>query len=51
VPLVPVCGTSCAPAALVTGNTVFTSSNHVYEQIVRVGFNYRFASGYGGYDR
>jgi len=40
-PLVPICGATCAPAALVTGSTTFTSSSHVYDQIIRVGFNYR----------
>ncbi len=38
---VPVCGNSCAPAALVTGSTSFTSLNHVYEHIIRVGVNYK----------
>jgi outer membrane immunogenic protein len=40
--LVPVCATTCATPA--TGSTAFVGSTHVYEQILRVGFNYRFAA-------
>jgi outer membrane immunogenic protein len=43
--LVPVCGTTCAAPALVTGSTSFNSSIHVYEQILRVGVNYNFGGG------
>jgi outer membrane immunogenic protein len=38
--LVPVCAGSCANPA--TGSTLFTSSVHVSEQIVRLGWNYKF---------
>jgi outer membrane immunogenic protein len=41
-PLVPVCGTTCTAPFLVTGTAAFFSQNHVYEQTVRVGVNYRF---------
>jgi outer membrane immunogenic protein len=34
-----------AGGPLVTGNTAFTSSNHVYDQIIRLGLNYRFSYG------
>jgi outer membrane immunogenic protein len=30
------------PGPFATGTTAFSSSNHVYEQIIRVGVNYRF---------
>ena len=39
--LTPVIGTTTT--SVVTGSTTFTASNHVREQIVRVGFNYKFA--------
>jgi outer membrane immunogenic protein len=38
--LVPVCATTCAVPAV--GTTTFTSSTHIYDQILRVGVNYRF---------
>ncbi len=41
-PLVPVAGTSFAPANLVTGSTSFISSIHVYENMIRLGLNYKF---------
>jgi hypothetical protein len=40
--LVPVCGRTCAAPFLVGGSTSFNSSTHIYDQIVRVGVNYRF---------
>jgi outer membrane immunogenic protein len=43
--LVPVCGATCAAPFLVTGSTSFTSSIHVYEQVLRVGLNYKFGEG------
>jgi hypothetical protein len=38
--LVPVCATTCTNPA--TGSASFSSQNHIYEQIVRVGLNYKF---------
>jgi outer membrane immunogenic protein len=38
----PVCGTTCVAPFLITGTAAFSSQNHVYEQIVRVGLNYKF---------
>jgi outer membrane immunogenic protein len=40
--LVPVCATTCANPA--TGTTLFNSSIHVHEQILRVGLNYKFSN-------
>ena len=40
--LVPVCATTCTGAGLATGTASFSSRNHVYEQVVRVGLNYKF---------
>ncbi len=37
----PVCGTTCTSPFLITGTAGFSSQNHVYEQIVRVGLNYK----------
>jgi outer membrane immunogenic protein len=37
--LVPLCASTCANPA--TGTTLFTSDRHIYEQIVRVGINYK----------
>jgi opacity protein-like surface antigen len=37
-----VCGTTCVAPFLITGTAAFSSQNHVYEQIVRVGLNYKF---------
>ena len=38
--LVPVCATTCTNPA--TGTASFSSRNHVYEQVIRVGLNYKF---------
>ena len=40
--LVPVAAINAAGAPLATGITSFLSQNHVYQQIIRVGFNYKF---------
>jgi hypothetical protein len=36
---------ACAAPFLVTGSTSFTSSIHVYDQILRVALNYKFGEG------
>jgi opacity protein-like surface antigen len=38
--LVPVCASTCTNPA--TGTASFSSQNHVYEQVIRVGLNYKF---------
>jgi opacity protein-like surface antigen len=38
----PVCGTTCTPAFLINGTAAFSSQNHVYEQVIRVGLNNKF---------
>ena len=38
--LVPVCATTCTNPA--TGTASLSSRNHVYEQVIRVGLNYKF---------
>jgi hypothetical protein len=38
----PVCGTTCVAPFLINGTAAFSSRNHVYEQVVRVGLNYKF---------
>jgi outer membrane immunogenic protein len=40
--LTPVAAINAAGAPLATGSTSFFTQNHVYEQIIRVGINYRF---------
>jgi len=37
---VPVCASMCTNPA--TGTASFSSRNHVYEQVIRVGLNYKF---------
>src|SRR5262249_9895618 len=40
--LVPVCASTCTNPAV--GTTSFNSSIHVYEQVLRVGLNYKFSN-------